>query len=134
MQDENIIDGGEDQPNECPICYQKIDEKDLCKLPCNHCYHDSCLRQNFNSTGRHRNCPYCRSPYPVQSTIMKKGNIYVGDVVSFIYKYKSKTIQSEGRITRIMPNTVQIITNDGIRRRVDRSDISKIDDLNTIKG
>ncbi|KAG5674072.1 hypothetical protein PVAND_004059 [Polypedilum vanderplanki] len=48
--------------NECSICYQKIEPGIQVRiLPCNHAYHDDCIRGWFRIES---NCPICRLELP----------------------------------------------------------------------
>ena len=53
----------------CPICYDKIEDKDLSILKCNHKFHAQCILETYkhnrdtskNSYTNIRVCPYCRA-------------------------------------------------------------------------
>ena len=43
--------------NECPICYEEMDESNSIITNCNHKYHKNCLHTWAN---KHNSCPICR--------------------------------------------------------------------------
>ena len=116
----------ETEKNDCPICYLPISETDLCKLPCGHAYHSECLRQNYNSTGKQRICPYCRTSYPIPPS-MQPATVAIGDWVAFTVKRNQKVLQMQGQVTKLMPNTVYVQSPVGSGHRVDRQLLTKIE-------
>lgn len=44
---------------ECSICFDNIFECNSRRLPCNHCFHETCID---NWLVRRHNCPLCRAP------------------------------------------------------------------------
>ena len=50
--------------DECPICYNTINHKSLCILPCGHAFHKNCIITDIHSRTDKTdsyNCPICRS-------------------------------------------------------------------------
>lgn len=50
--------------DECPICYNTINRKSLCILPCGHAFHKNCIITDIHSRTNDTdsyNCPICRS-------------------------------------------------------------------------
>lgn len=45
--------------NQCPICFESIDNYNSCTTSCNHTFHLSCLLQS-----KQNNCPICRKIIP----------------------------------------------------------------------
>ena len=55
------------EPRMCSICQTEIGaEGDAHTLPCNHCFHTSCIIQWFRSENSHGTCPECRQTEPNQ--------------------------------------------------------------------
>merc|ERR1712113_941596 len=51
-------DENEDGHQTCPVCKDKFEDGDVCKLmPCDHLYHKDCIEQWLNHAN---NCPVCR--------------------------------------------------------------------------
>ena len=44
--------------NECPICYERMEQRNIAILPCGHKFHFSCI---FKATSENMKCPLCRS-------------------------------------------------------------------------
>jgi hypothetical protein len=45
------------QINDCPICLENIEKKEIIVTECNHCFHKNCL---FKSIIERNTCPICR--------------------------------------------------------------------------
>ena len=45
------------QINDCPICLENIEKKEIIVTECNHCFHKNCL---FKSLIERNTCPICR--------------------------------------------------------------------------
>ncbi|KAE8443622.1 hypothetical protein EG329_001555 [Mollisiaceae sp. DMI_Dod_QoI] len=48
----------------CPICRSELHEGRVCRLPCGHTYHLSCIEQSFGEFGQN-NCPLCRKKFNI---------------------------------------------------------------------
>ena len=50
--------------DECPICLEKIKNKETIKLNCNHIFHKKCIKRWINETNNNPNlditCPLCK--------------------------------------------------------------------------
>lgn len=53
---------------ECAICYETILAKDIKMIECNHAFHKSCLRKDFEFHLGKGSCPVCREPYTMRMT------------------------------------------------------------------
>jgi hypothetical protein len=57
----------------CAICMADYGINDkVSRMPCNHIYHDICLRQWLST--RHANCPYCRAIIPQDPVLRNQQN------------------------------------------------------------
>jgi len=48
------------QKEECSICYSDYKEKEGCKLPCDHVFHEECATRWLEQDEDTNNCPLCR--------------------------------------------------------------------------
>ena len=55
---QNLIKPPTQTSNDCPICLENIDKKDIIVTDCSHCFHKKCL---FKHLFRVENCPICRT-------------------------------------------------------------------------
>ena len=44
--------------NDCPICFEKMEQKNIAILPCGHKFHFSCI---YRSAANNLSCPLCRA-------------------------------------------------------------------------
>jgi len=55
---ENMKNKTDSTVNDCPICLDLIEKKEIVVTECNHCFHKKCL---FRSLTNKKTCPICRS-------------------------------------------------------------------------
>lgn len=65
----------EEKPENCPVCYEKIDSNEL--LNCGHYVHKECIMKSRNN-----NCPICRKPIPINDLFKKELNICLYFLIS----------------------------------------------------
>ena len=89
--------------NECPICYEEIQENEIKQLSCTHCFHKKCIttwciitQENTGSS----TCPCCRRDIRV---ICDKSDSEYSDMSFDELKEKQKQIQMKiDRLRSIM--------------------------------
>ena len=64
--------------DECPICYDEMNESNTIKTDCNHKYHKDCLNA---WTEKHNSCPICRK---------KIRNSYILDDYEFLQELEDE--------------------------------------------
>tara|TARA_Y100000591_G_C21851812_1_gene712201 strand:- start:2796 stop:3206 length:411 start_codon:yes stop_codon:yes gene_type:complete len=93
--------------NECPICYEEMDESNSIITDCNHKYHKDCLQTWAKD---HNSCPICRKKL-IDSYIIDEGTFFESDS---IYEVNFETFLQQ---LEDAENDLRQLHNDYILRR-----------------